>query len=131
MPAISFDANDINRGKIVEPGNYVLEIGDLTEATSKNGDSTNWVFENSKIIQNADNGSVDFAGVPMAIRFNSKAKGFMIGFLAALSGEDVQPGARYELKQAEGKKIIAKIVNEAYEGRIINKIDHVYRHFAG
>lgn len=131
MPMIDFTQDDLNRGKIVEPGWYILEIGNLEEKTSTKGDSTNWTFEDSKVVANAETGSTEFAGVPLAIRFNSKAKGFMIGFFSALLGEEVQPGQRFDLNAAVGKRIIANVINDTYDGRVVNKVDHKYRSYKG
>jgi hypothetical protein len=108
MSIVDFTQDDLNRGKLVDPGNYILEIGELNEGPSKGGDSTNIVYENSRIIANADNGDTSFAGVPLYIRFNSKAKGFMIGFFSALKGEAVTSADRFDTRAPVGKKIIAK-----------------------
>lgn len=131
MPGpIEFSNDDILRGKIIEPGWYILELGQLDEKMSKDGNSTNWTFD-ATILANAETGSTDFAGVPLAVRFNSKAKGFMVGFFSALMGEEVKAGQRFDLGSAVGKKIVANVINDTYEGRVVNKVDHKYKHFAG
>lgn len=126
-PMIDFTEDDLNRGKIVEPAWYRMTIGHLTEALSKNGDSTNWVYEDSKIIRNEETNDEKFAGVIIPIRFNSKAKGFTTGFLTVLLGEEVKPGVRYDMKAAEGKEIVAFVENDTYENRLVNRINHKYK----
>jgi len=136
MPIIEFSAEDLARGTIVPPAWYRVKIGRFQESLSKDGNSTNWVFEDSKIIRNADDGTTTFidangmekqsAGVPLAIRFNSKAKGFTEGLFRAL-GVDIQAGSRFELKNAEDKEVDVFVENDTYDGRIVNRINHKYR----
>lgn len=126
MPVIDFTAEDFLRGKIVEPAWYRVKVGNLSESLSKAGDSTNLVFEDSKILCNADTGSQENTGVMVSIRFNTKAKGFMIGFLQAL-GAELTPGARFELKAAEDKEVDIFIGNKMYEGRLQNDVTNQYR----
>lgn len=126
MPIIDFSQEDLLKGKIVNPAWYKMEIGHLTESLAKNGESTNWVYEDSKILCDADSGDTTNAGVTIPIRFNSKAKGFLVGFFNALGG-DVAPGKRFELKEAEGKQIEVFVENDTYEGRLVNRINHKYR----
>ena len=124
--AIDFSQEDLNRGKIISPAWYRVHIDDITQALSKNGDSTNYLVKGT-ITKNADTGDVEFAGFPTPYwNFNSKAKGFMIGFFAAL-GFDPQAGTRYDLEAMKGKDLEVMIENELYEGRMINRINHKYR----
>ena len=126
MPLIDFTARDINRGRVVTPAWYRVRIDAITEATSKDGNSTNYNVEGT-ILHDADTGSTEFADVPTPYwNFNSKAKGFMIPFVQAL-GADVEPGSRFELRNAEGKSIDLKINNDMYEGRMVNRVNHEYR----
>ena len=125
MPIISFSEDDLLRGKIVEPAWYSLLIKATSESLSKDGDSTNYLVETT-ILKNADNGSEDFAGVPIELRFNSKAKSFSVGFFNAL-GVDVKPNARYEFDAAVGKTIDAFIETDTWQGRLKNQVNHKYR----
>jgi hypothetical protein len=93
---------------------------------TKDGMSNNCTIEGI-IVCNADNGSEDFAGVPITLQFNDKpkARGFIEGFLRAL-GVDVQPG-RFDLAAANGLVVDAMVENESYDGRIKNRCNHRYR----
>lgn len=128
---LEFEKDDLLRGKTVEPGWYVMEVGLLNSSLSSKGDSTNYVYQNSKIIRNAENGSVDFQDVPVDIRFNSKAKGFFVGFINAITGSELKPGDRVDENALSGKKVIAHIINDTYEGRIVNKCDGMFKHYDG
>ena len=126
-PILDFTEDDLSRGKVVEPAWYRMTIGHLTEALSKDGNSTNWVYEDSKIIRNEETGDEKFKGVIIPIRFNSKAKGFTVGFFTILLGEEIKPGMRIDMKAAEGKEIVAFVENDTYENRLVNRINHKYK----
>jgi len=127
MPAIDFATEDIQRGKLIRPAWYRVHIDEVTEALSKNGDSTNYLVKGT-IVRNADTPSdTEFDGFPTPYwNFNSKAKGFMIGFFAE-NGIEVEAGKRYDIAAFVGKEIEVMIENELYEGRMINRINHKYR----
>ncbi len=120
-PIIDFSEDDLLRGKPVTPDWYRVKVGPLEEKLSSKGDSTNWEFD-SRILFNAETGGKEFANMPITLRFNSKAKGFLVGFFSAC-GADVKAGARFELRMAEGKELDVFIKNDTYEGRIVNKQD--------
>ena len=126
MPVIDFSDRDILRSKVITPAWYRVRIDTTGEAPSKNGDSTNWTVEGT-VLYNADNGDKEFAGCPTPYwNFNSKAKGFMVGFFSSL-GAEVKGGSRFELKNSEGKEIDVFIENDTYEGRLVNRMNHKYR----
>jgi hypothetical protein len=125
MPIIGFEDKDFLRGKLVAPAWYRMRITEVGEKLSSNGESTNYPVE-GEIIRNAQDGSTDYAGVPIIWNFNSKARGFMIGFLQAL-GVDVKPGVRFELGAAVGKELDVYVENKTYEGRVLNTVNHKYR----
>jgi hypothetical protein len=125
MPIIGFTDRDILRGKVVTPGWFRVKIESVGESPSKDGGSTNYPVEGT-IIKNADDGSTDFAGVPLDWNFNSKAIGFSVGFLAAL-GVDVKANQRYDLGNAAGKEIEVFVENDTYQGRLVNRVNHKYR----
>jgi len=129
MPIIQFSDRDLMRGKVVEPAWYVVTINSIGEAPSKDGGSTNYPVE-GVIVRNADNGSEDFAGVPLDWNFNSKAIGFAVGFLSAF-GVDVKAGARFDLNNAAGKQIELFVENGEWQGRIVNRVNHKYRPLRG
>jgi hypothetical protein len=122
---LEFSDKDILRGKVVSPDWYLVSIDDFEEKLSKDGQSTNFNYEGT-IIKNASNGDTEFANVPIRWNFNSKAKGFMIGFLAVF-GVTVEKGKRYDLSAFIGKQLDIFVENEIYESRMINKINHKYR----
>jgi hypothetical protein len=125
MPVIGFEEKDFLRGKIVAPAWYLVEVNEVTEKPSADGGSTNYPVE-ATIIKNATDGSTDYAGVPIYWNFNSKAKGFTLGFLQAL-GQDVTPGMRVELAGAVGHQLEVFVENKTYEGRLMNTVNHKYR----
>jgi hypothetical protein len=127
MAFVELTERDINSGKVVDPAWYRVRIDSVGEAPAKaseKGPSTNYPVEGT-ILMNADNGSKDFAGLPVQWNFNSKALGFTVGFLSAL-GAEVKPG-RVNLQAAEGKEIDVYIENGEWQGRIVNRINHKYR----
>ena len=125
MPIISFSERDLMRGKIVEPAWYVVTINNIGEAPSKDGGSTNYPVE-AVIVKNADNGSEEFAGVPLDWNFNSKALGFARGFLESF-GVSPQSGQRYELSNTVGKQVEVFIETGEWQGRMKNQVSHKYR----
>ena len=125
MPIISFTDRDLLRGKVVTPAWYRVHLDSVGEQPSKDGGSTNYPVEGT-IQFNADDGSKDFANVPITWNFNSKALGFAVGFLAAL-GQAAEPGKRYELSSAAGKDIDVFVENDTYNGNLVNRVNHKYR----
>lgn len=123
---IDFTDDDLLRSKVLNPGWYLLELGDYEESLSQAGDSTNMVFKDSKVIRNAEDGSTDFAGVPVRVSFNTKAKGFVVGFLRAF-GIEVKKGERYDLGAMSGKQIIAFIGNREYQGNMQNNVEGKFK----
>lgn len=125
MTMVEFSQSDLLRNKIVAPAWYTVEVQTVPEWTpSKDQKSNNCAIE-AIILRNADNGEEEFAGVPVIIRFNSKAIGFVEGFLKSL-GVEVAVG-RYNLKAAEGQKLDAFIGNKMYEGRLMNNCENKFR----
>jgi hypothetical protein len=132
MAIFTFSDSDLLRNKIVEPAWYTLHIEAHRDWTpTKDGQSNNCHYE-TVIEKNADNGSVEYAGVPIELQFNDKpkARGFIEGFLRGL-GVVVEPKARYDGNSAVGKKIEAFIENDQYNGRLINRCNHKYRPVRG
>ena len=123
---VEFSQEDILRSKIIKPAWYRVRINKVTEALSKNGDSTNWILE-GKVLHDADTGDKEFENVPSPYwNLNSKAKGFMVGFFASL-GVEILPGTRVDFKNAEGRELDVFVENEMYENRMVNRINHKYR----
>jgi len=132
-PIIEFDEQDFLRSKIVTPGWYRVRIDNVGEKPSKgtNADTTKIFPMSGVILFNAENGSEEFSGVPTPPSWNfndnPNAKGFIIGFLKAVTGDPNFHDKRIELKAAEGKQVDVFIENDQYEGRIVNRINHQYR----
>jgi len=125
MPIVQFDERDFLRGKIVQPAWYDVRIDEVGEKTSSDGGSINYPTEGT-ILRNSDDGTEDFAGVPIVWNFNSKARGFMLGFLASM-GIEPKPGQRVEMGGTVGHVVSMYIENKTYEGRILNAVNHKYR----
>lgn len=128
-PMVKFTDKDLKRNTIVDPAWYVMMVDSVGEAPSSDNKSINYPVEGT-IIKNADNGSEKFAGVPVGgvpfWMFNSKAIGFAKGFLECF-GITVEKDQGYDLGGAEGKLIEVFIVNNTYNGRTSNRIEHQYR----
>jgi hypothetical protein len=125
---VEFSDSDILRNKIVEPAWYLLNIDEhRTWTPTKDGQSNNCHFD-CTIVKNADNGSEEFAGVPVTLQFNDKpgARGFIEAFLRGL-GVEVESKKRYDIASAVGKQVEAFIENDTYNGRMINRCNHKYR----
>jgi hypothetical protein len=129
MPIIEFGERDLLRGKVVEPAWYVVLIGNIGEAPSKDGGSTNYPVEGT-IVKNADNGSEEYKDVPLDWNFNSKAIGFARGFLESF-GVEVALKKRFELNNAVGKMLEVFVENGEWQGRIVNRVNHKYRALRG
>lgn len=125
--AVDFSKEDIQRGKLFKPAWYVVEVNKISVKQNKKGDGVNYWITGT-IINDADNGSTEFAGFPTPQNwlFSSKAKGFMNGFFGAF-GIDIEEGTRYDLEGFEGKQLEVFIENQLYEGRMQNTINHKYR----
>jgi hypothetical protein len=122
---IEFSNDDLLRGKVVEPAWYRMEIKSITPKMSKDGGSTNYIAE-GRILFNADDKSDKFAGVPIIWNFNSKAKGFMVGYFGAL-GIEVGPGRPFNLAATVGEKLDVYVEPGEYEGKVRNQVNHKYR----
>ena len=125
MPIIGFSEKDILRGTIVTPAWYRVHIEGVGEKPSRDGNSINYVVEGT-IVMNAEDGSKDFAGVPLEWNFNSKAISFMIPYFAA-HGVEIEAGKRYELQATAGADIDIFVENDIWEGRPVNRVNHKYR----
>ncbi len=125
MPIIEFGQKDLLRGKIVTPAWYLVRIDGVGEKPSSGGDSTNYPVE-GVIIKNADDGSEEFAGVPLDWNFNSKAIGFAVGYLAAF-GITPEAAKRYDLNATAGKFVEMFVENDTWQGRMVNRVNHKYR----
>lgn len=119
---VSFSEKDLKRGATVEPAHYLVRIDDVGVAPAKDGGSTNYPIDIT-VIKNADNGNDKFNDVPVTFNFNSKAMGFMLGFLKVLNPElEVKADQKYDLESAKGQLIEVFIGNKEFNGRILNDV---------
>lgn len=139
MPVVQYDKKALLRDKLVTPAWYRVMIDTVGEwIPSKDKQSNNMVIEGT-IICNAENGSEEFKDVPIggmgAWSFNSKpnALGFSLGLTKSLAPQlgfnpdEITPDTKIEFKHFEGKIVDVFIINDTFEGRIKNKVDHRYR----
>lgn len=137
MPLVQYSKRDLLRDKLVTPAFYRVQIDTVGEwEPSADRQSQNMVIEGS-VLFNADNGSLEFNGVPIggkgAWSFNSKGMGFSLGLIKAcapqlgLNPDDINENSRLEFKHLEGKVVDVFIENNTYEGRTRNKVNHQYR----
>lgn len=125
---ITFTDKELLRGKIVTPGWYRVHIDSVGEAPAKDsgkGPSTNYPVE-ATIMFNGDDGTTEFAGVPLTWNFNSKAISFSVGFLESL-GVEVKAGTRFNLKAAENEVLDVYVRNDTWQNRLVNRVNHEYR----
>lgn len=122
---LEFSEKDLLRGKVVSPDWYRVQLDSYEEKLAASGQSTNMNLEGT-IIKNSSNGDLTFAGVPVTLRFNTKAPGFAIGFLQ-LFGIEPEKGKRYDLSAFVGKELDVFVENDMYEGRMVNRTNHKYR----
>ena len=130
MPIIEPTQEDILSGTIVDPAYYRLQIKDIREKNSKAGDSIVYPVD-AVIVCNADDGSTDFAGVPIngdagSWMFSSKFMAPVFQFMDAM-GTKAEAGVRVELANYAGKEIIAFVGTNTFEGRVSNRVEHKYR----
>lgn len=125
MPFIQFSDRDLLRGKVVTPAWYRVRIESIGEKPASDNQSTNYPVEGT-IVRNADDGSTEFAGVPLDWNFNSKAIGFAVGFLQAF-GVEPKAGVRFDLNAAAGQELDVFVENDTYQNRLVNRVNHKYR----
>lgn len=129
MPVpVQFTEKDLLRGKVVIPAWYVVKIDAVHPFTpSKDGGSQNANVEGTII--RAEDGSGEFAGVPLEWNFNSKAIGFAVGFLAAF-GVEIKAGSRFDLAATENRELLVFVENDTWQGRTVNRVNHKYKALA-
>lgn len=116
MPRITITREDIQRGKVLDPGWYPAEVVDVKESATKAGDSMNTTIE-FKIIDGPS------LGVTVYRLFNEKAPGFVIPFLQAFAVEIPEDGGTFDLQNTIGRKLSIYIKNELYNGAMKNRVE--------
>lgn len=134
MGVINITKRDILRSTLL-PGNYYLvEIQNVTEAQSKDGQSINYSIDEAEVITD-EFGDAKFQGVPTPRwSFNSKAIGFIIPFLEAVTGEKITDPTRikWDNETLKGKKLYVFIGPKKLEDdRVVNEIKPQYKHYGG
>jgi hypothetical protein len=134
---IQVTKRDMLRNKLVTPGWYVVNVTGCNMKTAKSGTSQNYWME-GEIVQNADDGSKEFAGVPTPTSwlFNDGAPGFVIGYMIACGADENEimkqietnpEGVRLNPERTVGKQLEVLFTHSIWEGRTVNKIPHEYR----
>lgn len=124
---LEFNESDLLQSKVIPPAWYAVEILDVEEKMSKNGDSTNaWI--KGKVLWNAENGSIENAGVPTPYLWmiNSKGAFSAVGIFSAL-GMEIKAGSRANTDALKGKRLEMFIGNELYNGQMKNSVAGMYR----
>lgn len=108
---------DFLKGKLLEPGWYAALVKDITEETSKKGDSQNWKIE----FQILEDGP--FKDCIVVKTFNEKAPGVAIPFFTAINGgKDIEADKEYDFSLCKNRKIRVYVGNKLYENRQINEV---------
>ena len=116
MPKITISREDLQRGKVLDPGWYPVVVTDVQDKASKKGDSINTTIH-------FDVMAGPFAGCKVFRLFNEKAPGFAVPFLQALGVEIPEDGGTFDLKNAIGKNLMVYVKNELYEGAMQNRVE--------
>ena len=115
MPVINLTASDIAKSKIIDAGWYkakIVKVADLTPSKDKSSMNLPIEFE---IKNNVAEGKI------LTVTFNSKAIGMITPLLSAV-GITVEPG-QINTDLLLGYSVDVHVVQEIYEGRLLNKID--------
>ena len=118
MSKYNITPEDMARTKLVEPGDYLMEITKIEEKPSKTDGSINTIIHLKGL-------EGESAGVPLWAQFNEKAPGFAIPFIKALGGNlDPKKGGSFEISNetCKGKKVIGTLVHQEYQGQTRNAI---------
>jgi hypothetical protein len=137
MPIVEYSKKDLLRDKIISPAWYCIQIDNVGEwIPSSDQKSQNMIMEGT-ILFNADDGTKDYADVPIGglgqWSFNSKGMGYSLGLTKSVAPQlgvnpdDIKEGQRFEYKSLEGKFVDIYIENDTYQGRMKNKVNHKYR----
>ena len=109
--------DDFLKGKLVEPGWYLANVAEITEETSKKGDSQNWRVD----FQILEDGS--YKDVKVLKVFNEKAPGIAIPFFTAMNGgKDIDADKEYDFSVCKNRKLRIYIGNKLYENRQVNEV---------
>lgn len=107
---------DILMGQPISPDWYLATISKVWEKPAK-GDGSQVVYFEFTI-----NSDGPFKGRKVKTQFSEKAPSFIEGLVVAITNQPFEPGT-FDMDGSVGKSCKIKIVNDQYEGRMINKID--------
>ena len=122
MPIIKITQDDINKSKQPEAGWFLFRVEKFAEADSHDKKSKNWVYD-CEIIQDPSNGGKNVGRHGYA-RFNSKAPGMLLPFIAACNDipiDDVKPGD-LDTDGFLQKEFWGQIIDDVYEGKIQKRL---------
>ena len=112
-----FNQDDINRGKLVEPGLwYNVEVVKVYEDTCQiKGES---VGRTNVDLQITDG---NFKGAMLYVNFNEKYPSYMIPFLAAF-GVEVKPDTDYDPESTVGRKLRVFVNHREWNNKFYNDV---------
>jgi len=111
MPKITITPEDLLKGQLHEPGWFKGEIAWASAKTSSKKDSMNYEFG---VTYETGDKRPGYESREIKSQFNSKAIGFMIPFLAALSG---MPEKEFRQKALNENKEIDIIWDDSLKGQ--------------
>lgn len=124
---LNFSKAEFLKGMIITPGWYKASIKTFDAKPPKGAtDSMNFKYTFAITIP----GRPEDEKPEIEHIFNSKAKGFMIPFIVAITGKPAQTimdemtagSLQFDTEACVGQIVQVKIENEPYEGRLTNKI---------
>ena len=116
MPVINLTAADIAKSKNIEAGWYpakIVKVNDIKPSKDKASMNIPIDFEIKN--QAAE-------GKQITVTFNSKAIGMITPLLKAVNGVEPEPG-QINVDTLQGQEVDVHVIQETFEGRLINKID--------
>lgn len=119
---IAIPKSDLAKSLPIETKWHEFEVGKPYAKPSKDSGSVNYNVPH-KLVGDSNEREIIH-------NFNSKALGMMNTWIAAITNKTVQEVLdaitggvlNFDLEQAEGKRVMGKVEQQIYEGRIINKI---------
>lgn len=120
---ISIPKSDLAKGKLIADGWKIFIVSAVSARKGKKDpDSVTYVIEH-KLENDPDERVIEHY-------FSSKALGMMNTWIAALAHKTVQEvldsittgTLNFDLEQQVGKKLYGKVVQDLYEGRVVNKL---------
>lgn len=120
----TFSEDDLNRGKIVKPGWYPVEIKEVTQKAAgpeaKNPGSRLDLVELT-ILDGEEKGVILYS------QFSEVAPGFVAPFQAALTGKPIKAGDKMisfdDSAALKGKKLDVHVSRDKYKGKDKNVVD--------